>query len=204
MANKTKKPQTSQYKFDRSCKSCHVRWGQSGDAMHARLQLTWDSPGGSSFLYLLCPDTQTSAQPDRKKESVRACGSCTAYISAALHTAGYCARSKRILWDVYGAVMAVMQHHYAIHDNGNMLDPKYVYRTKVLLCFLKLRTNLLFWWNFKERCMKGKKGLSPIFVILKLRNTIQSLRPAMSFLNTCYFRILVVLSDSSLYLPYLP
>lgn len=133
----------SQYKFDRSCKSCHVRWGQSGDAMHARLQLTWDSPGGSSFLYLLCPDTQTSAQPDRKKESVRACGSCTAYISAALHTAGYCARSKRILWDVYGAVMAVMQHHYAIHDNGNMLDPKYVYRTKVLLCFLKLRTNLL-------------------------------------------------------------
>lgn len=91
----------------------------------------WKSCWGEAACSL-SPAPQTrrpgqSAQPDSPAELVRARGSCnTCFFGAALHTAAYCGRSPRILWDVPAAVMAVMQHHYALHDNVNMLDLKCV------------------------------------------------------------------------------
>lgn len=83
--------------------------------------------GGAAFSLSPAPQTRRhgqSAQHDSNDELVRARGSCNTCFGAVLHTAASCGRSQRILWDVHAAVMAVMQHHYALHDNVNMLDMK--------------------------------------------------------------------------------
>lgn len=105
----------------------HSRWGRCvPDSC-----VTWESPESAEDAGWERPSVPStartrrhgrSAPPESNNELVRACASCTALVFE-LHTAGYCGRSQRILWDVYGAVTAAMQHHFATHDNNiNTLD----------------------------------------------------------------------------------